>query len=100
MTHYKAPNKRIISRAGNGRFRKSTMADFGIGGACPVCRHFLIRHYEGDSREPFIDPRKFRYRCFSCEPLTKAEKKIREEIEANKPKQKSLKELLEGITKE
>lgn len=28
--HYKAPNKRIIHRSGNGRFRKSTLQDIGI----------------------------------------------------------------------
>lgn len=47
MRHYKAPNKRIIHRGGNGRFRKTTMQDFGIGGTCPECRHFLIQHYGG-----------------------------------------------------
>lgn len=29
-SHYKAPNKRIIHRSGNGRFRKSTLEDMGI----------------------------------------------------------------------
>jgi hypothetical protein len=33
----KYKNKRMMVRAGNGRFRYATGADFGIGGACPVC---------------------------------------------------------------
>jgi hypothetical protein len=37
--HYKAPNGRIIPRAGNGRFRKTTLSDFGLGCIlCPKCR--------------------------------------------------------------
>jgi len=99
MKHYKAPNKRIIDRGGNGRFRKTTMQDFGIGGTCPECRHLLIQHYDGDPRTEFPDPRKFRYRCFTCEPLTEDELKLKAEIEAERPKQKSLIEILEDSIK-
>ncbi len=28
---YRANNKRLINRSGNGRFRKTTLNDFGIG---------------------------------------------------------------------
>ena len=83
-------NKRIAMRSGNGRFRKSKMSDVGLEGVCPVCSHFLLRHYDGDERDPNPDPRKFRNRCFTCEPLTDEEKKLKAEIEAAKPKQKGL----------
>lgn len=99
MNFYKATNKRIIPRGGNGRFRKTTMQDFGIGGACPECRHLLIQHYDGDPRTEFPDPRKFRYRCFTCEPLTEDELKLKAEIEAAKPKTKSLFDILEDSIK-
>ena len=96
---YKARNKRIISRSHNGRFRKTTMQDFGIGGFCETCGHMMIRHYYGDPREAFPDPRKFRYRCFTCEPLTVEEKKLQEEIEASRPKHKTIIEFMEDAIK-
>jgi len=65
---YKTGSKRIINRSPNGRFRKTTMLDFGLGGFCDVCGHIKIRHYDGNDSDPFIDPRLFRYRCFTCEP--------------------------------
>lgn len=45
--HYRAPNKRIIHRSGNGRFRQSTLQDIGIPAAnvatgkmkCAGCGH-------------------------------------------------------------
>jgi hypothetical protein len=57
-----------VARAGNGRFRKYTPQEFGIGDVCEECGHLLLRVYEGDSNSPFIDPHGFRYRCFTCEP--------------------------------
>ena len=63
-------NKRNMHRK-SGRFARLTAADVGIGGACPNCRHLLIRVYEGDPNN--IDPRCFRYRCFTCEPKTEQE---------------------------
>jgi hypothetical protein len=80
----KYANKRMVNRSGNGRFRKAQPSDIGIGGTCPVCRHFLIRVYEGDPNN--IDPRGFRFRCFTCEPMTDAEKKAEEEKIASEPK--------------
>lgn len=65
---YKAPNGRLIPRAGNGRFRRATGQDVGIGGVCPTCQHLLLRHYDGDETERPLDPAKWRYRCFTCEP--------------------------------
>ena len=62
-------NKRILLRSGSGRFRKAVMQDLGIGGVCPVCQHFLIQYYDGDPQTNCPDPRLFRYRCFTCEPL-------------------------------
>jgi len=82
----KYANKRLHMRAANGRFRKAKMEDFGIGGVCPKCRHLLLHHYNGDPRDAFPDPRKFVYRCFTCEPLTDAELKLQAEIKAAKPK--------------
>jgi hypothetical protein len=78
-------NKRMLFRKG-GKFYKPTAEDFGIGGACPVCRHFLIRVYDGDPNASTVDPRAFRYRCFTCEPLTEAEQKARDEKIAAEPK--------------
>lgn len=69
MEKYK--NKRMMHRKG-GKFAKITASDFGIGGACPKCRHLLICVYDGDPHN--IDPRAFRYRCFTCEPETEQEK--------------------------
>ena len=78
-------NKRMMIRTGGGQFRKAVPADVGIGGVCPVCRHFLLQHYDGDDTQ-HPDPRLFRYRCFTCEPLTKAEQKKRDEKLAKEPK--------------
>lgn len=86
-------NKRRMFRKG-GRFTKPSPSDFGIGGACPNCRHLLIRHYDGDERERPVDPRKFRFRCFTCEPLTQEEIALEAEIEASRPKQKGMLEFL------
>lgn len=71
MEKYK--NKRMVIRKG-GRYAKLTTADVGIGGACLLCGHFLLRHYDGDPKAQFVDPRLFRYRCFTCEPETEQEK--------------------------
>lgn len=68
--------------ATGGQFRKATVQDMGTGGTCPTCGHFLLRHYDGDPRDEFPDPRKFQYRCFTCEPETEAEKALKAEIEA------------------
>jgi len=92
---YKARNKRIIPRTGGGKFRKTTPTDFGIGGTCPKCRHFLLRHYDGDERDRPLDPRRFVYRCFTCNPLTEAEQALKAEIEASKPKPRGLAAMLE-----
>lgn len=98
---YKARNKRIIQRGRNGRFRKTTMADFGIGGVCETCNHFMVRHYDGDESEPFIDPRLFRYRCFTCEPMTEEEqRKADEKLEDERKKNNRFWEALEDIVNE
>ena len=70
----KYANKRQHRRAGNGQFRRATPADIGIGGVCPRCNHLLVRHYDGDETQYPLDPARFRYRCFSCEPMTSTEK--------------------------
>jgi len=62
---YKAPNKRIIQRAGNGKFRKTTMEDMGIGGTCPDCQHLLLWKYFGNNPQ-MPDPRETGYECPHC----------------------------------
>lgn len=93
-------NKRIGKRGSGGRFAKVTAADLGIGGTCPNCDHFLIWHYDGDERERPLDPRLFRYRCFTCEPLTDEEQALKAEIEASKPKPRGLSGMLNEIMAE
>lgn len=44
------------------------MQDIGVGGVCPTCQHLLLRHYDGDETQRPLDPAKWRYRCFTCEP--------------------------------
>lgn len=100
MSNYRYPNKRIGKRGAGGRFAKVNAADFGIGGTCPNCNHFLIQHYDGDERERPCDPRKFRYRCFTCEPLTEAEQALKAEIEASKPKSTGLNNAIKRIEEE
>jgi hypothetical protein len=97
--HYKAPNKRIIMRSSNGRFRKTRQQDFGVGGVCH-CGHLLQRHYEGDERDEFLDPSKLIYRCFTCEPLTEAEENLEAEIEASKPKKRTIEDALNQYVEE
>ena len=87
-------NKRLHTRQSNGRFRKAQLSDVGIGGVCPQCRHFLLRHYDGDPRDTNPDPRRFRYRCFTCEPETDQEKASRAEIESTRKKMPTLLEIL------
>lgn len=67
---YKAPNKRIIQRAGNGRFRQSTLSDIGLG-CCEVCGQIFAPDFS--SMGEFIDPRDFnRARRFCPEHLKEA----------------------------
>jgi hypothetical protein len=70
------------------------MQDIGIGGVCEVCNHLLLRHYNGDENERPLDPRGFRYRCFTCEPLTEAEKAKRDEREAGRPKERGIVDMI------
>ena len=70
-------NKRILHRSAGGEFRAAQGSDVGIMGVCPICRHFLLRVYDGPANDPNPDPRRFRNRCFTCEPesgLTPSEK--------------------------
>jgi hypothetical protein len=89
-------NKRMMIRGTGGQFRQPTMQDVGIGGVCPVCNHFFIRHYDGDPRDTSPDPRRFRYRCFTCEPLTDAEKALAAEIESAQPKRATIFDVLKS----
>lgn len=100
MKPYKARNKRLIPRGPGGKFRKTTLADIGIGGFCPTCKGIMLRRYHGDPREAFLDPRLFRMRCLTCEPLTEEELKLEAEIEAARPKQKSIFEFFEDSIKD
>lgn len=60
-------NKRMRFRH-RGRFRKLTATDVGIGGVCPTCSSILIRVYDGDETQRPLNPARYRYRCFTCEP--------------------------------
>ncbi len=84
------PNKRAMLRAGGGRFRAAQPSDIGIGGVCPNCQHLMVNHYHGDPRAPFLDPAKFKPRCFTCNPLTAEEQELQAEIKAGQPKPPSL----------
>jgi len=56
MRWYKAPNKRLIARSGNGRFRQTTLADIDLA-CCETCGViFTPTLPEGN----FIDPRDMR----------------------------------------
>jgi hypothetical protein len=90
----KYANKRMHVRGRGGQFKKAMASDFGLGGACPNCQSLMIRHYDGDPRDAFPHPAKFRFRCFTCEPKTDAELAVGAEIEASKPKQPSIIDLL------
>jgi len=87
-------NKRLHMRTAGGQFRQATGEDIGIMGVCLVCRHFLLRHYDGDPRDPNPDPRRFRNRCFTCEPETDTEKALAADIEASKPATPSILNIL------
>jgi hypothetical protein len=70
MRFYRAPNKRIIARAGNGRFRLTTLADIG-GGVCRKCGKPHIPDLSGLGEFP--DPREIRDRQTTCDECRKAE---------------------------
>lgn len=72
----KYANKRMHVRTAGGQFRKTRPEDVGIGGVCPTCHHLLLRHYYGDPRSTCPDPRLFKYRCWTCEPESEAEKTL------------------------
>ena len=93
----KYANGRLHMRGDGGRFRKTTMADMGLGGVCQTCHHLLIQHFDGDPRDQNPDPRRFRYRCFTCEPLTEAELQLQADVEASKPKPKSFGDFFKDI---
>lgn len=80
MQKYK--NKRIVHRTGSGQFRAAQAADIGIMGTCPVCQHFLLRVYDGPQNDPHPDPRRFRNRCFTCEPETQIEQESAPEVKS------------------
>ena len=90
--YYKRPNKQIQMRSGNGRFRKATGADFGIG-VCENegCRSLTMRVYDGPEDDPMPDPRLFRQRCFTCEPETEVE------LEAERAREEALKGQKSGL---
>lgn len=94
---YKRSNKSIQMRSGNGRFRKATGADFGIG-VCPNegCNRLTLRVYDGDPNDPMPDPRLFRQRCYGCEPKTEAELEVeRAREEALKGQKSGFMQMLE-----
>lgn len=95
----KYANKRLHLRTHGGRFRRAVPADLGIGGVCPNCNHLLLRHYDGDERQRPVDPRRIRYRCFTCEPLTDAELALAAEIAAEQTPRRSFAEWLDAAAR-
>ena len=87
-------NKRLRFRTSGGRFRKAQMADVGFGGVCPTCSHLLIRHFDGDPRDANPNPRRFRFRCFTCEPETAEEQALSAEVEKSRPKPPGILDIL------
>lgn len=63
MMFYKTPNKRIIMRGGNGRFRKTRPADVGMG-VCSKCGQMFVPDFSGLGDLP--DPRVIRDRQNTC----------------------------------
>lgn len=72
-------NHRIHIREHNGQFRRATLRDIGILGTCR-CGNPLVRHYGGDPADPHPDPRKFRARCFHCEPLAEEKPAVTQDV--------------------
>ena len=100
-SYYKHSNGRIQMRGGGGRFRRSTLADIGMG-VCPTpgCRHLTRSFYDGDENEEFLDPRKFRQRCYTCEPHTPEEIEVkRVATEAAKGRKSGFELMLESAAK-
>ena len=56
---YKARNKRIIHRSGNGRFRHSTLADIGMA-ECEQCGAIFTPDLSKFKNQLFVDPRELR----------------------------------------
>ncbi len=54
---YRAPNKRIIPRASNGRFRRATLADVGLA-VCEKCGAIYSPDFSQAKVGRFIDPEK------------------------------------------
>jgi hypothetical protein len=79
-------NKRTLHRTSGGKFRKAKMSDAGLMGTCLTCHHLLVRFYDGDPNDQHPDPRRFRSRCYHCEPETETEKAARAEAEVSEPK--------------
>ena len=68
MKFYKAHNKRLIARGGNGRFRKTTMRDVGMG-RCEYCNKLFMPDYSLAQDGLFVDPlllRKIERTCPEC----------------------------------
>lgn len=72
MRAYRATNKRIIQRAGNGRFRHSTLADVGMA-ECEKCGRIFTPDLSIFKNEQFIDPRRFRDVRKCCSTCKKEE---------------------------
>jgi len=74
MKSYKAPNKRIIRRAGNGKFRKTILADLGAG-CCQKCGKFYTFDSSMVMDGPFIDPMKMAQHKVMCADCMKTKTK-------------------------
>lgn len=73
MSFYKAPNKRLIKRGANGRFRQTTLADLGAG-SCKVCKKFFSFDSSVVMEGPFVNPIKMAEHKEKCAECMKAGK--------------------------
>ncbi len=89
----------MVGRTPTGRFKRTVLSDVGLG-VCSRCNGITRAHYYGDPRDEFIDPRNFKQRCFTCNPLTQTELELEKEIESSKPKQKTMEDILKGVADE
>ena len=97
---YKRSNGRVQLRGRGGRFRHTTLEDFGASTCSNSgCNRFSVRVYEGDPEAPFVDPFKFRYRCYHCEPKTAAEAAADSKAQQEQPKETTIEDVIKRMAK-
>ena len=69
---YKASNKRLIARAGNGRFRTTTITDIGMA-MCGKCRRIFTPNYTRANEDGMINQFRLRALQTTCPDCTESE---------------------------